>query len=129
MGFFKDLGRLNQQAKEVSKDWDPAAQMRQAMAGMSQVQDMMAQTSAAASIGPNGKLATAQITASRDTGAIVNHQPILEIDLLVMPDDGAPFPATVRQVVPLASLGRVTPGGQLQVTYDPANPTTVLASI
>ncbi len=129
MGLFKDIKKLNEQGKEISKNWDPAAQMQQAMGSMAAMQDVLAHQSAAYSIGPNGQVAKALINASRDTGAQMNHQPVLEIDLLVMPEGGAPFPATVRQVVALSSLGRITPGAEIQVTYDPANPSVVLAAL
>ena len=67
MGFFKDLKKLSDQSKEVSKDWDPAAQMRQASAAIEATTEMMAQQTAAARIAESGEPASARVSAARDT--------------------------------------------------------------
>lgn len=121
MGFLKDMRKLSQQAKEVSKDWDPGAQMEAATSALQSTNQMMAQQAAAAQLAVSGEPATAQVNAARDTGALVNLQPVIEIDLLVLPQGQPPYPVTVRQVVPLAQVGRLAPGAQLPVKIDPTD--------
>jgi hypothetical protein len=119
MSLFKDLRKLSKQSKELSKDWDPAAQMRQASAAMEATAGMMARQTAAARLAESGESASAQVSAARDTGELVNLQPVVEIDVLIYRQGRPPYPATVRQIVPLAQLGRLAPGTQLPVRVDP----------
>ena len=125
MGFFKDLKKLSKQSKEVSKGWDPAAQMRQASAALETTTEMMARQTAAAEIAASGDPATAQVNAARDTGTVMNMQPVMEIDLLVFPEGQPPYPVTLRQIVPLAQVGRLAPGTRLPVMIDPADPEAI----
>jgi hypothetical protein len=125
MGFFKDLKKLSKQSKEVSKDWDPAAQMREASAAIEATSEMMAQQTAAARLAESGEPATAQVNAAHDTGALANLQPVMEIDLLVFPEGQPPYPVTLRQIVPLSQVGRLTPGTPLPVKIDPTDPGAV----
>ena len=129
MGFLKDMRTLNKQAKEISKDWDPAAQMRDGMARMQDAQQMLARQTAAAQLAATGEPAEAQVIGVRDTGALLNMQPVLEIDLLVTRTGMPPYPATVRQVVAHAQLARLTPGATLHVRVDPDDPATVLLGV
>lgn len=117
MGLFKDLRNVSKMGKEISKDFDPAAQMRAANA---QMQQMTAQNQLAAT----GLVATATVNALRDTGTQINYQPVLEVDVTVFPAGGAPFPATAT-VNGHAILATLTPGSTVSVRYDPANPSIV----
>jgi hypothetical protein len=125
MGFLKDIRKLSKQSKEISKDWDPAAQMQQASAALEATTEMMAQQTAAAELAASGEPATAQLNGARDTGAMANMQPIMEIDLLVFPEGRPPYPVTLRQIVPLALVGRLIPGTRLEVKIDAAKPDVV----
>ena len=125
MGFLKDLKKLSKQSKEVSKDWDPAAQIREASAAIEATTEMMAQQTAAAALAESGEPATAQVNAARDTGTMANLQPVMEIDLLVFVEGQPPYPVTLRQIVPLAQIGRLVPGTRLPVKIDPADPGAV----
>ena len=122
MGFLKDLKKLSKQSKEMSKDWDPAAQMRQATEALEATTEMMAQQTAAAELATSGEWATAQLSEARDTHALANLQPVMELDLMIFPEGRPPYPVTLRQVVPLAHVGRLVPGSQWPVRIDPANP-------
>jgi hypothetical protein len=125
MGFFKDLRKLSKQAEDVSKDWDPAAQMQQASAAMEATGEMMAQQAAAARLAAEGTPARAQVNAARDTGTMANMQPVMEIDLMVFPEGQPPYPVSLRQIVPLAQVGRLAPGAQLAVKIDPSDTSAV----
>jgi len=125
VGFFKDVGRLTKQAKEISKDWDPGAQMRQAQEAMQSASVMMEQQTAAARLAATGDPGTAQVNLARDTGQMINMQPVIELSLLVFLQGQPPYPVTLRQVVPLAQMGRLTPGSRLVVKVDPGARETV----
>ena len=125
MGFLKDLKKMSKQSKEASKDWDPAAQMRQASAALEATSEMMAQQTGAAELAESGEPATAQVNAAHDTGTLANLQPVMEIDLLIFAEGQPPYPVTMRQIVPLAQIGRLVPGTRLPVKIDPADPGSV----
>ena len=117
MGLFKDMRNLSKAGKEASAGHDPVAQMRQASA---QMQQMTAQST----VVTHGVPAQAVVVGLRDTGMLVNHQPVVEVDTTVLPTGGPAYPATasVHGHAPLAML---QPGTVVQVRYDPADPTTV----
>jgi hypothetical protein len=125
MGLFKSARELNKQAKEMSRTWDVGAQLADAQASMAAANQMMAQQTAAANVAATGLDATATVAAVRQSGGMVNFQPMVEIDLTVMAPGSPPYPATVSQVVQQVNLARLQPGATLRVKVDPANPGTI----
>ena len=125
MGFFKSVRELNKQGKEISRNWDVGAQLADAQASMTAANQMMAQQTAAANIAATGLDATATVADVRQSGALVNYQPMVEIDLTVMAPGSPPYPATVSQVVRQVHLAFLQPGSTLRVKFDPANPATI----
>jgi len=117
MGFFKDVRQLSKMGKEMSKDFDPASQLRDAS---NQMRQMAAQNELLVT----GTPAEATVIALRDTGMEVNLQPVIEVDLTVFPAAGVAFPATATMQghAQLATLSR---GATVRVRYDPADPTIV----
>lgn len=125
MGMFRSMRQLQKQANEIQKDWDPGQQMADGMARMREAQQFMAQQTQAANIAATGADATAMITGVTQTGAMVNFQPTLQIDLTVMPDGLPPYPATVTQVVEQVFLGKAVAGASVPVKVDPENPGSI----
>jgi roadblock/LC7 domain-containing protein len=125
MGLFKSVRELNKQGKEISRNWDVGAQLADAQASMAAANEMMAQQTAAANVAATGLDAAATVVAVRQGGAMVNYQPMVEIDLTVMVPGGMPYPATVSQVVQQVHLARLQPGNALRVKVDQANPQTI----
>ncbi len=125
MGFLKDISKIKKQAKELDKTFDPGAQMRQAKEAMAAAGQMMEQQTAAAQLAQSGESATAQVIATKDTGTFTNMQPVLEMSFLISVSGRPPYPVTLRQVVPLAQIARLTPGSNLHVKVDPAQPELV----
>jgi hypothetical protein len=125
MGFFKNMRELSQQGKEMQKNMDVKATMADAQSRMAAANEMMAQQTAAANIAATGVDASASIVGMRDTGTQINMQPMCEIDLTVMPDGLPPYPATVKQIVPMTQLALLQPGKNVNVKVDPNNPATV----
>ena len=125
MGMFKSLRDLQQQSEEINKNWDVGAQLEDAQARMQDAQEMMAQQTAAANAAVSGADATATIVAVRQGNGMVNLQPIIEVDLTVLPDGLPPYPVTVKQVIPQIHLAQAQPGASVHVKVDPNNPASV----
>lgn len=125
MGFFKSLGELTKQGHEINKNWDVGAQLADAQQSMAGAQAMMAQQTAGANLAVTGQDAIATINGVRQGGGMVNYQPILELDLLVVAPGRPPIPVTVSQVVEQIYLARAQIGGRVAVKVDPANPQLV----
>ncbi|MBP1631913.1 MAG: hypothetical protein H6Q11_201 [Acidobacteria bacterium] len=119
MGFLKDVRKLQKQAKELDKTWDPGASMAQTMQAMQSAGAVMERQTVAARLAVEGEPATAQVNVARDTGQLLNQQPIVEISLLIFPEGQPPYPLTVQEIVPMTQLGRLTPGSRLAVKVDP----------
>jgi hypothetical protein len=125
VGFFKDLNKLNKQGKELEKNWDVGEQLAGAQASMAQANQFMAQQTAAANAVVTGKQGSASVTAIRGSSAMVNMQPVVELDLTVFPPDGPPYPATVSQPIAAPLLGQVQPGCTVPVAIDAGDPLVV----
>lgn len=119
MGFFKDIRTIQKKAKEIDKTFDPGAQMAQSLQAMRDASAVMEQQTAAARLAVEGDPASAQVNAARETGQFLNMQPMVEISLLVFLEGQPPYPVTVREVVPMTQMGRLTPGSRLSVKVDP----------
>lgn len=127
MGIFKDLKKLSDQGKEIRDNAPPMKdRMADASARMAQANQMVAGMAQGAAQGTtaiaNGMDATATITAARQTGAMMNFNPVVELDLLVMMPSGIPMPVTRQEAVMQIHLGRCQPGLRLNVKVDPGNP-------
>ncbi len=125
MGMFKSMRDLQKQANEINKDWDPGAQMKDGMQRMQEANEMMAQQTQAANMALTGTPAKASIISVVQTGAMVNFQPTMQIELNVFPDGQPPYPATVTQVVEQPFLGKAMAGQQVAVKIDPEHRETV----
>lgn len=125
MGMFKSMRQLQKQANEIQKNWDPGAQLEHAQQQMAAANDMMAQQTAAAGLAATGQDATATIVAVRQGQAMVNFQPMIELDLMISRAAAPPYPATVSQVIPQIHLARAQAGGSVRVKVDPSNPQLV----
>jgi hypothetical protein len=125
MGMFRSMRQLQKQANEINKNWDPGQQMKDGMERMQQAQQFMAQQTQAANIASTGVDATAMITGVTQTGAMVNFQPTLQIDMTVMQDGKPPYPASVTQVVEQVFLTKAIAGASVPIKVDPADPSSI----
>jgi hypothetical protein len=129
MGFFKSMRDLHKEAIDIEKSMPPVKdRMADATARMAAAtQSMASQTQAinqAFDAAGGGVDATATINAARTVG-VVNFDPLLELDLTVMRDGMAPYPATVRQVVPQMDLPRLQSGASVAAKVDPNEPSSI----
>jgi hypothetical protein len=122
MGFFKDIHKLNQQAKEIDKTWDPGAQARDTLAQMKAMNESMAQATQAMTDGVPG---TAQVVTVSPATGMVNFNPTMRVELLVSQQGGPPRPVTKDLVVPVVYVSRVYPGANLAVMVSASDPEAV----
>lgn len=115
MGLFKDVGELRTMGKEAQKGYDPVARVKEASA---QMQQMAAQQQTAASAGPATTPAT--VIALADTGTLVNHQPMFNVDVTVLPADGPAF-AAILQAYGHTAVATYPPGAPTHVSFDGTN--------
>src|SRR5437588_4262039 len=125
MGFIKSVHQLQKQSKEIQRNHDVGAQLADAQAKMAGANQLMAQQTAAANAAATGLDAHATVVASRDAGAMFNMQPLIELDLTVLPPGRPPYPATVKQAVPQVNLAMVHPGSSLRVKVAHEDPNSV----
>jgi len=125
MGLFKNMRDLTKQARELQDNMDVGAQLENAQTQMAAANEMMAQQTAAANAAVTGIDATAIIVEVRQGGAMINYQPMVEVDLTVMPAGLPPYPVTVQQVASMVQLPQVKAGATVQVKVDPNNPSAV----
>ena len=129
MGMFKAMRDLSKESREIQKTTDFGAMRKQGMANMAAMQEQMAQMTKQANLQTTGISCAATVTAVRDTGGMVNNEPIAEIDMTVLPDGLPPYPVTIRQAISPFYSGRVQPGASLSIKVDPNDPSTAFIDI
>jgi hypothetical protein len=125
MGLFKAYRDTMKEVREIDKNWDPAAQRKEGMARMAAAQDQMAEMTRQANLQATGVTCAATVTAIRETGTMINMQPVAEIELTVLPDGLPPYPVTIHQTVSQFNIPQLQPGASLSVKVDPNDPSSV----
>ena len=126
MGLFGDLRRLQRQSNEISKSYDPAAQMRAGMAQMQQIQQSMQAQTDDLELLKTGTPGTATIIGLVDTGTRVNMQPMVRLDLLVEVAGRPPYPVTREVLLPLGASAQAGVGQRVSVMVHPQQADRVL---
>jgi len=72
----------------------------------------------------NGLDASADVLMVQDTGATVNMNPVVLLQMKVTPAAGAPFDVTTQTMVSRIAVPRV--GDKIKIKYNPANPQQVV---
>lgn len=126
MGFFKDLKKLTDQGNAMREQYPVQDQLANAQASMTQANAMMQQMAAGSMAAThainNGVDAVATITTARQTGAMMNFNPVVDLELMVMMPSGVPMPVHRQEMVMQLHLARCQPGQRLKVKVDPTNP-------
>ncbi len=78
---------------------------------------------------PTGTPARATVKQIRDSGAVVNGQPVSDIDLTVTGTQYAAYDVTVRQVLSPVARAQLLPQADVPVRIDPTNPHAVTLAI
>ena len=84
---------------------------KNAVAGVEQMQALM----------QNGLDGTAEVVSIADTGAMVNYNPVVLLQLKVTPASGAAFDTTGQTMVSKIAVPRV--GDKIKIKFDPADKT------
>ena len=100
--------------KDFVNDMNSAMNQGQAALDGLQQQQWLAQ---------NGLDATADVVMVQDTGATVNMNPVVLIQMKVTPAAGAPFDLTTQTMVSRIAVPRA--GDKIKIKYNPANPQQV----
>jgi len=129
MGFFKDIRKLSKQGAAIREQYPVQQQLANASAQMQAVSAMLQQTTQQQSGGQrllaDGVDAVALVTGARQTNALMNHNPLIELDLLVTMPSGVPVPVRRSEIVPLLHLPRAQVGQQVRVRVLPDDATTI----
>jgi hypothetical protein len=98
------------------------ASFREASAQMAAATEMLKQQTLSDQLQQSGLPAQAQIMALRDTGQMINYNPVVEFDLLVTLNDRAPYPVrNLRQTVSKLAVGRLIIGNSYPARVDPTD--------
>ena len=98
--------------KDFVNDMNQSLDMgKNAIAGVEQMQALM----------QNGLDGTAEVVSIADTGAMVNYNPVVLLQLKVTPASGAAFDTTGQTMVSKIAVPRV--GDKIKIKYDPADKT------
>jgi hypothetical protein len=124
MGFFGAVRDLNAQAKELQKNSDPGRVMRDAHLRLASASAMIADQTAAAHTASVGVDIMVTITGLRQVG-MVGCDPMIELDLIAMPDELPPYPVSVQRSVNLMQLPWLQAGVELPAKVDPNDPSTI----
>lgn len=89
---------------------------------MAAAQQTMAQLTGTGAIQAHGTPGWATVKAARDTGRKQNLNPVFEVELVVTPDGGRPYDATVRTEVNTLAVVQCVPGTQVPVKADSNDP-------
>jgi hypothetical protein len=129
VGFLNDLRTLSNQGNALREQYPVKQQLADASAQMQSVSAMLQQTTQQQSGGQRllaeGVEAVAMITDARQTSALMNHNPLIELDLLVTMPNGVPIPVRRAEIVPLLHLARAQVGQQVRVRVLPDDANTI----
>ena len=132
MGFLKDIRNLQKQAEAMTppEHRGVTGGFRAMRDGVAQANDMLAGMQAegqkAQHLMANGRVASATITAIRDTGMTINDNPTVELDLSVAVDGTEPYAVTHRQTISRIAIPSFQPGATVPVRVDPADRTSLM---
>jgi hypothetical protein len=117
VGFLKDVRKLSKVGNEMLDSMpSPAVQMAAAQEQMAAITAQMdQQAQAGQAVAADGVAATATVLAAVQTGALVNFDPGVRLDLLVTVPGQPPYPVSLDTVVPQIHLARVQPGASVPV--------------
>jgi hypothetical protein len=132
MGMFKDLNKLNKQAKDIQRSQgrrtgmigmlrDTPSMISQASSAVDDAMALQAEIQGQQALLNSGTPGKATIKNFQDTGTLVNFNPQIVLDLEVNVPGQQPYEAQLTTAVPQVYLGRLQPGGTIGVRVDPTD--------
>jgi hypothetical protein len=136
MGMFKDLKKLSDQGKEINKKAgrptsmmgmlkDTPNQISQATAAVDDAMALQEDMQAQQALLTTGTPAAGTIKTFQDTGALVNFNPQVAIELDVETEGQEPYTVQTTTTVPQTMLAQLTPGNRLALRVDQSNPQNI----
>lgn len=102
------------------------AMMHEGAAKMASATETMKAMNRSRRLREHGDKASVKVMAMRDTGQLVNFDPILEFDLEVQPEDGEAYPVEgYQQLVSKITYPRIDVGGEYNAFVDPEERTSM----
>jgi hypothetical protein len=147
MGMFKDMKDMMQvvksdELKELKKKADAQPRMsmmdglKAANEAMDQVpqwqaqgaamQEMFGDPNSAAALYNGGLQGNATVNSITETGQLINHAPVCELDLTVQVPGKEPYQVKHRQLIALSALPRFQPGSMFSVRVDQNDPSKII---
>ena len=123
MGFFKDVNKLKKQGKELQKNDDPAARMRDATAQMAAMNQSMSGQVELAEDPEDAVGGTVSVTGVGVSTGMVNMNPLLQLDVMVHGDGLIPLPASRQVTVPMGKMAMLVPGATFPARISKSDPT------
>jgi hypothetical protein len=126
MGFFKDINTLKQQGKELQKNSDPGRSLRDATSMMADLNQTMAQSTAALAAPPADSVdASAQVVSVAAPSGFMNADSIVPVELLVLQAGLPPRPLSTAVIVPMTQVHRLQAGATLPVKVSRSDPSAL----
>jgi hypothetical protein len=132
VGFMKDMRDLNKTAKEMTppEHRGIAGGFRAMKEGVAQANSMMgdlaAQQQKTQMLMATGIVGQATVDAIADTGVTINENPEIELTLTVTVPGGAPYKATLKQVISRIAVAGYQPGATVPVRVSPDDPQVLM---
>jgi hypothetical protein len=136
MGMFKDIKKLSDQGKDIQKQQgkrtgmigmmrDMPDTINQATAAVDDAMALQAEMQRQQMLLSTGTPGRATIKGLTDTGALVNFNPQVILDLEIAVDGKDPYDTQLSTSIPQVFLARVQPGSSIGVRTDPADPASI----
>jgi hypothetical protein len=136
MGMFKDLNKMNKQAKDIQKSQgkrtgmigmmrDMPSQISRASSAVDDAMAMQADMQKSQALLQTGTQGRATVTSVQQTGTLINFNPQVILDLQVTVPGQAAYEAKLTEAVPQVYLARIQPGAEIGVRVDPTDPSTI----
>jgi hypothetical protein len=93
-------------------------------AGLAQANNAVNMADSSNQLAMTGVPATAEVKTIADTGTLINYNPVVKMNLHVVPQFGVPFDTSVETMVSKIAIPRV--GDKINIKYNPANLSQVL---
>ncbi|MDO8735733.1 MAG: hypothetical protein Q7K29_01440 [Thermoleophilia bacterium] len=123
----KPEGMENEDITSLRGSWKMGGAMRkQSISKMESATATLKEMNRSNRLREYGDKAEAEVMAIRDTGQLINFDPILEFDLRIVPAEGEAYHvAGYRQVVSKIILPRITMGSTYSAFVDPDDPSSL----
>ena len=93
-------------------------------AGLAQANNALNMADASNNLAMTGVPATAEVKSIADTGMLINYNPVVKMNLYVVPQFGVPFETVTETMVSKIAVPRV--GDKINIKYNPTNLSQIL---